>query len=360
MLGGPAPLKLMAARGLAPLKPLELATVLYQLATTQGDADAAVRAAAEKSAAELPEKILAPAFADPAIDPRVLDYFAPRVLNRPPLLDAILLNRSFADDSAVALTPRLGERELEMIAVNEQRLLRAPGIIAALYLNPRARMSTVDKAIELAVRHNIQVAGIPRWDDLVQAVLGQKEPPKPAAVIDATFAAVAKVAVGDEPAPLPSAVTDDDLEVVNAQEEVKVDEVKKELPIDQLTVAQKIRLATLGNGYARAILIRDPIKMVALAAVNSPGMTDQEIMKFSANRALADDVIRVIANTKEWTKMYQVKNNLVNNPKTPLPMSMRFLPFLHEKDLRNLARSKAIPSALAAQAKKLVSQKGSH
>jgi hypothetical protein len=105
------------------------------------------------------------------------------------------------------------------------------------------------------------------------------------------------------------------------------------------------------------VLIRDTVKIVALAAINSPGMTDNEVIKYSANRNLSDDVIRVIAATKEWHKVYQIKVNLVNNPKTPLPVSTRLLPFLHGRDLKNVSRSRAIPSAIVAQAKKLLAQK---
>jgi hypothetical protein len=145
--------------------------------------------------------------------------------------------------------------------------------------------------------------------------------------------------------------------VVNEQEEKKIETDIRDLPIGELTVAQKIRLATIGNAFARGLLVRDSVKFVAIAAINSPGMTDNEIIKFSANRSLSDDVIRVIASTKEWTKMYRIKVNLANNPKCPLPMATRLLPFLHDKDMRNLARSRAVPSALVAMAKKLLSQK---
>jgi hypothetical protein len=247
-----------------------------------------------------------------------------------------------------------------MVAVNEQRLLRAPAIIGALYMNKKARMSTVDRAVELAVRNNVVVPGVPRWDDVVAAVLGAaKEPKKDPSRVDATFSKVAAKTLGDDPKELTAAPrADDDLEVVNAEESKKVDEELKDVPIDELSVAQKIRLATLGNALARGVLIRDTVKVVALAAVNSPGMTDNEIIKYSANRNLSDDVIRVIAATKEWHKIYQVKVHLVNNPKTPMPASTRLLPFLYEKDLKNVARSRAIPSAIVAQAKKLLSQKG--
>ena len=50
---------------------------------------------------------------------------------------------------------------------------------------------------------------------------------------------------------------------------------------------------------------------------------------------------------------------LVNNPKCPLPEAMRLLPLLREKDIQSVSRSKGIPSALAAQARKLISARQS-
>jgi hypothetical protein len=361
VLTGPAPLKLMAARGLAPLKPVELAVVLYHLAQPGGDAP--VAQAADKSIGELPEKILAGALADVGLDPRVLDFFAARVHARPKLVEAILLNRATTDQTVVELVPRLAERELELVAVNEARLLRTPAVIGALYMNPKARMSTVDRCVELAVRNQITVPGIPRWDDVVSAVLGlvrkgKGELVEVPAENDEAFAAVARVAIGADPAEFAGAEAEGDDESIDEAERKKIEEEKKNVPIDQLSIPAKLRLATLGNAFARAFLIRDTVKIVALAAVNSPGMTDQEVVKYSANRSLTDDVIRVIANTKEWTKLYKVKLNLCNNPKCPLPVAMRLLVFLHDRDLRNLSRSKGISSALSTQAKRILSQKG--
>jgi hypothetical protein len=349
VLTGPPPLKLMAARGLAPLKPAELASVIYHLSLA-GAGDQAIQAAAEKSSTELPEKILAAALADPTLDPRVIDFYALRLVGKPVLVEAVLLNRATADATVLEIAPRLGEKELELVAVNEQRLLREPAIIGALYMNKKARMSTVDRAVELAVRNGLTVPGIPHWDDVVAAVLGSAAAPpsskKSAAEIDAAFAKVASVAlVEDKPILGPARLLDDDLEIIVEAENQQVSEVVKELPIHELNVAQKIRLATLGNALARNILIRDPIKVVAVATINSPAVTDNEVIKWSANRTLTDEVIRTIANTKEWQKIYQVKFNLVNNAKCPLPVSMRLLPFLHDRDLAKVTRSKAIPSA---------------
>lgn len=348
---GPAPVKLMAARGLAPLKPVELVSALYMLAL---DADAAVKAAAEKTASELPDKILAGALADPSLDARVLDFFAAKVAGRPALLEAIVLNKATADETIRELAASVGEKEIDLIATNEERLLRHPAIIGAMYMNPKARMSTVDRAVELAVRAGITVPGIPSWEEVVAAVLGAPAPtPAEAAAADAAFAQAAAIGIGEsqEAALVAEAVNDE-----NATEDT-VEQGKKKLDIARLSIPAKIRLATLGNAFARSILIRDSNKQVALAAIRAPGITDNEVVKFSANRALSDEVIRVIANSKEWLKLYQVKLNLVNNPKCPLPVAMRLLPLLHDKDLRNVAKSKGVPSALSAQAKKLVAQK---
>ena len=72
---------------------------------------------------------------------------------------------------------------------------------------------------------------------------------------------------------------------------------------------------------------------------------------------VCDDVIRYIANSRECSKDYPVKMALVSNPKCPLGSSLRFLPYLHQDDLRNIARSRNIPGALATAAKKLLQQR---
>jgi hypothetical protein len=350
-LSGPGPLKLMAARGLAPIpRPAELLAVVYQLAL---DADAAVKQAAEKTAGDLPDKILLAAVSEPTLDPRVLDFVALRVLGKPQILEALILNQSTAEETVRDLAIRVGEREIDLIASNEQRLLREPRIIGAMYMNPKARMSTVDRAIELAVRNHIQVAGIPGWDAVVQAVLGTKKSAAEVAAEDDAFARAAEVAVDDSDEARRAA---EDLMQETADQDA-IDKARGKAQIDRLSVPGKIRLATLGNSFARSILIRDANRLVALAAIRSPKVTDEEVIRYAANRTLADDVIREIANAKEWTRMYQVKVYLVNNPKCPLPVSMRLLPLLHERDVKSLANSRSVPSALVAMAKKLVAAK---
>jgi hypothetical protein len=133
----------------------------------------------------------------------------------------------------------------------------------------------------------------------------------------------------------------------------------KQVPIAKLGIPAKIRLATLGNAFARALLIRDPMKLVAVAAIKSPGVTDLEAAKYAGNHALCDDVIRFIASRRDWTRLYGVKKSLILNPKTPLTESTKFLIHMREREVRMIAQSKGIPSAVVAQARKLLQSRGS-
>ena len=56
-------------------------------------------------------------------------------------------------------------------------------------------------------------------------------------------------------------------------------------------------------------------------------------------------------------RLNQVKLNLVNNPKCPISESMRFMNFLRDKDLREIARSKSVPSQVATQARRMLQRK---
>jgi hypothetical protein len=359
----PAPMKMMTARGLAPLPPGDLLLALYQLSFAE---DEALKSAALKTATELPEKILGGALEAP-LDARVLDFFARRVFQKAALLEKVLLNRATADETFAHLAKLVGETALEMIAKNEERLLRHPPIIAALYLNPKTRMSTAQRALELAVRNQVRVEGIAAFDEAARAI-GQSGTPDPgeAARLDAAFAQAAQIGV-DQAAALGLVAVDESEAAAEAEAEAQAAEQaaesdegadeEKKARISELAVTAKIRLATVGNAFARAVLVRDSNRQVAMAAIRSPGVTDMEALRYATNRGLDDDVIRYIANQRHWVRVYGVKVALCNNPKCPLPVAMRLLPHLNARDLKGLSRSKGIPSALSMAAKQMLAQR---
>ncbi len=359
----PAPMKMMAARGMAPLPPGDMAVALYQLSFSDDDT---IKSAACKSAAELPERILGAALEQP-LDARVLDFYARRVFQKAPLLEKLLLNKATADESFRHLATLVDESGLEMIAKNEERLLRHPPIIAALYMNPKPRMSTAQRALELAVRNHVRVDGIPAFDEAARAIQQSGAPTAAeAAKDDAAFARATEVAV-DQTAALGLIAVDENEAAAQAEAEAQaaeqaaesseLAEEEKKQKISELSPAAKIRLATLGNAFARAVLIRDTNRQVAMAAIRSPAVTDMEVLRYATNRGLDDEIVRYIANQRQWVRLYGVKVALVNNPKCPLPVAMRFLPHLNVRDLKALSRSKGIPSALSTAAKQMLQQR---
>ncbi|MGE0871238.1 MAG: hypothetical protein AB7P03_21920 [Kofleriaceae bacterium] len=350
----PGPGRMMAARGIMPLPPADQVAVLYQLAI---DGEAGTAQAARATAVGIPEKLLAATLTNASIDARVLDLFAELCADKPSVFDAIVLNPSVADQTVAVLASRAGSREVDLIAQNEQRVLRHPEIIAAMYLNRNARMSTIDRIVELAVRNHVRVPGLAAWEEIARALIGDEST---ATTHDSEFTAAAdKLTAADD-----TALTTGDAEQVqpdddaaHSKAEADVEQVKNQVQINNMSIPAKIRLATLGNAFARAILIRDPIRLVAVAAIKSPGVTDIEAARYASNQSLAEDVIRYISTRREWTKMYGVKVSLCRNPKTSIPEAAKLLPFLRDKDLVNLSKSRGVSSAIVAQARKLLMQR---
>lgn len=341
---GPGPGRAMASKGMMPLPPADQVAVLYQLAL---DADAMIVGSARATAAGLPEKLLAGTLADPALDPRILHFFGQLVAEKSAaVFDVIALNPS-VDDSTLAMLAGKGDaRGVDQLAQNEQRLLRHPEIIAAMYMNRKARMSTIDRVVELAVRNNVRVPGLAAWEEVARALTagGISGPAE-----DAKFAEAAALVTADD-----SALTAGDANQVQPEDDEPLKPTSKHAKIADMSAPAKIRLATLGNAEERAILIRDPMKIVSIAAIKSPGVTDVEVARWAGSQTLPEDVIRYIAGQREWTKMYGVKVSLCRNPKTPIPEATKLLPFLRERDLNNISKSKGVPSAVVAQARKLV------
>jgi hypothetical protein len=348
------PTRVMAARGMVPLPtPGELATALYVLSL---DSEAAIASAARATAIGLPDKILSGVLADARLDPRVLDWLSSRALGEVALFDGLIRNAALADQTVATLAGKATDHEVDQIAQNDQRLLRHPEIIAAMYTNPRARMSTVDRAVELAVRNGIRVPGLAAWDEIARA-LDHGDRADPAA--DPVFAAVAAAAVVRDD----SALTTGDPEAVDPDQaeqhlQARPPAEDEHIPFRDLKVSAKIRVATLGTAFDRAEAIRDPLKLVAVAAIKAPGVTEIEAARYAGSSSLPEEVIRYIASRRDWTRLYSIKLSLTLNAKTPVIEASRILPYLREKDLARVAKSKGVSSAVVAQARKLMMQRG--
>jgi len=350
----PGPAKLMAARGVIPgLKPGDIVTVLVAL---QRDANPQVAEAATATAAKLPPPILEGALQS-ELPAAVVEALADAYSGNHDVVAKLLRQPRLDGDALMLLAERADEAVGELVATNEQRLLEYPNVIEKLYLNKRVRMSTADRLIELAVRNGVEL-GFAAFHEAAAAIKNEliPEPTEEPTYDDLLFQQTEQLAE--------SVQSDDEDEgedsyEVNEEGEEKVKEkfVPLHAQIAQMTITQKIRTAQLGTSAARLILVRDPNKLVAEAAAKSPLLRENEAAQISASRAMSENVLRIIAMNREFTRNYQVKINLVSNPRTPLTFSSRIIPHLRDNDLRNLARSKNVPGAIVKAVKQQLSRK---
>jgi len=124
-----------------------------------------------------------------------------------------------------------------------------------------------------------------------------------------------------------------------------------------MTVAQRVQFAIKGGSEARRTLIRDSNKVVQRSVLQSPRLTDQEVEAFAAMSSLTDEILRIIAKNRNFRKNYIVVRNLMNNPKTPLDVSLHMLPMLIPLDLKKLCTNKNVPETLRTTANKLMRQR---
>ena len=124
-----------------------------------------------------------------------------------------------------------------------------------------------------------------------------------------------------------------------------------------MRVVERVQLALKGNREERMALIRDPCKVVQRAVLQSSRLTDREVETFSSMASLTDEVLRIIATSRNFRKNYSVVINLMNNPKTPLDITLHLLPNITAPDLKKLASNKNIPETLRTAATRLQMQR---
>jgi hypothetical protein len=119
-----------------------------------------------------------------------------------------------------------------------------------------------------------------------------------------------------------------------------------------LNVSDKMKHAMKGTKEERAILVRDPNKLVSVAVLSSPKLTESEVEQFAKMANVSEEVLRIIGMNRAWIKNYGVVAALTRNPKTPLAVSMRFVQRLTERDLKMIALDRNLQEPLKQIVKK--------
>jgi hypothetical protein len=398
----PANLMQAAARGALSVPAPEMIEILVHLAIH----NKVFSEQARLTLAGWDEKSSLAAAADLATPKEVLDYLINPENLRPHLLPALLENPSVPIETLITLAAS-GSKEVADALRNSPRAQHVPEVLSALASN-----SNISATETAAIHHQLAATGFedPIHEDAASAL----DPSKTAAPDEAdeplaaylTEHAAAIVAEGEKPftpiggmyiddqvvteasvavvateqgtaliaavatptAPAPSATAPAAPAHATSGSGAAAKPAKKSSlgeeergsalqKIARLDIKGRIQLAMKGDKEMRSILVRDGTKLVALAVLESPKITDGEVEKIAAQKNVLEAVLRQIPMKRRFMKNYIVVRNLVANPRTPLDVSLGLMKNLLVNDLRNLASNKDVSETVRKLALKMFKQK---
>ncbi len=293
--------KMAVCSGGAHLDPADRAEILTVLA---GDVDEMVSSRAQDALLSQPIESFVEAIKREKALPALLHYAAKNLADKPGVCDAMVQNKNCSAEFLVPVVRHLSTLGIQSLMEELDRVTESPALASAL-----------EQSASLTIEQKNQLHELHGDGNLIDE------------------AALAEAA----------AAAESDL----ARRQTLIQRLAK------MTVAQRVQFAMKGGSEARRTLIRDNNKVVQRAVLQSPRLTDQEVEAFAAMSSLTDEILRSIASNRNFRKNYVVVRNLLNNPKTPLDVSLHMLPMLNAVDLKRLTTNKNVPETLRTTATKL-------
>ena len=336
------------AGGALPLAPEDLLKVLLFLSQ---DPDDGVRKRATESLNGMPADLVLPTVRATTA-PDVLDAAARVFRKNDDVAREIALNPQIADDSLRWLAGTAGMSVCEVIGRNQVRALRYPSIVEALWLNPKAGQGVVQGLLELAVRQALPLEHIAGFREMKAILAGEERDgtDDEKGLSDTEFALAMAWATASYEKEHGSTKAD------AAEPEAEQKSKNLQALILKMSVSQKVRLAMVGDANVRNLLIRDPKKIVSLAVLKSPRITEGEVTKFAGVKTLPEDLLTTMCRNRNWTKDYATRRALVFNPKTPIVFSMTFLRSLSAKDVKDASASREVSQTIQRTAKRMMTE----
>ena len=379
IIAGTAPhqARLAAASGFLPLQQSDLLEVLVVLQDLE---DSEIAEAAKETLASQAVNDLLTAARSSETSPAVLNFLAAFSKDNREIHEAIVLNNRTPDEAIAGLASTTSDSSLlDLIATNQQRLVRFPKIIDAILANSdrsgeaerrarETRQEFFEKergaqqiAQELRSRGNSAAAEFFENADLTGGLS-----------VDDAWLIAQHIEVTDAELDNSWLPTERYEELAAETQEERAANFKRAVEAERLEVGElapervslmrqlmflnakdRMKLAMKGDREARSILIRDSNRIVATAVIHNPRVTDQEVENIAAMRTVADEVLRLIALNRNWARSYPVIHNLVRNPRTPVPTVLSTLPRIRTKDLKNLTQNRNVSEATRRQAHRL-------
>jgi hypothetical protein len=233
-------------------------------------------------------------------------------------MQTVLAHRMIGIKSLMFLAENSSGDVLDMLSHNDQIIRKADALRVAIINNPHA-----DKVMKLRLG----------WVEPVQ------EPAPPV-----------KEELETEPTEDDAEETLDDF----AEDELDEETLSKYQELQEMGVSDKIKMALTGDKEWRTLLIRESNKQVHTAVLKNPRITEGEVLMVAKNRSSSDELIRTILLNRDWVKNYDMKKALVTHPRTPLQTAMRYMTFLSERDIKELAKSRNVTQVISNNAKRML------
>jgi hypothetical protein len=148
---------------------------------------------------------------------------------------------------------------------------------------------------------------------------------------------------------------DTDLAALNIEGSTEEEKAKSfQERLANMTVPEKVKCASKGTREMRAVLIRDPNRMVASAVLSCPKVNESEVEAFAKMGNVSEEILRSIAMSRAWTKSYGVLLALVKNSKTPVALTLNMMQRLSDSDVKKLSNDRNVPEAVRSAAKRKV------
>ncbi|MCU1267604.1 MAG: hypothetical protein JWM21_3922 [Acidobacteria bacterium] len=376
----PQPARLAAARGMLPLPQSDLIEVLVALRNSE-DSEIAEAAAATLTA-QTSEDFLIAAKAD-ATPPSVLTYLATADNIDRAVREAAILNNQ-TPDAAIAAYARIAKDGslLELISINQQRMVRAPAILDAILQNAARTPDAERRARETREEFFEKERGARQIADELRArgkaaaaeffeSVDLKSTPGTLSAEDVWLIAE-HIEVSDaeiDESWLPSETYEElmaesaEQHLANVQRIIQHETLEAGAISNErvsmirrlmlMTPKDRLKMAMKGDREARGILIRDSNKVVACAVIKNPRITDPEIENIASMRTVATEALRLISLNRAWARLYTVIHNLSRNPRSPIPMVIGILPRIRTKDLLNLSQNRNVSEQVRRHAQRL-------
>lgn len=358
----PANIMRAAARGALALPPAEIIEILVFLSGNPVFAQQSRMALAGWDEASARATV-----SDPQAPPPVLDYFSKPENLRPRLLPALLENPSVPESRLLEIAQQASQ-EIISLMLASARVESCSSVLHALMFNQRLEEPQARRVREMLTRLGEQPTAV-RPDaeqpyEVRHAAEIKAEEGKPFSLVTLTGDILGLGFENCDSSPADGAVTTlEVLPVLKAKAAQAGNDPNSQKRIStfhriaKLTVGERVQLAMKGARDERFILIRDGAKVVALAVLESPKLTENEVEVFASMRNVQEVVLRTIAMKRRFMKAYPVVKALVNNPRTPLEVALPLLNHLLVNDLRIVGANKNIGDTIRKLAIKLYNQK---